>query len=114
MRELESSTIQLCRISEIISRLSITTSHAVINAGNTKIDLEHFQEVLETRFAKKDVRYEVMQGRALVALQGPKSMDILQKFLNEDLKKVAFMTIFNTTLKKLGFEAIISRCGYTG
>jgi aminomethyltransferase len=41
-------------------------------------------------------------------------MNVLQKFVNEDLTKAPFMSIFETTLKGLDFHAIISRCGYTG
>jgi aminomethyltransferase len=38
--------------------------HAVINAGNTDIDLAHFNKV----FQGKDVRFEVLKNRALLAL----------------------------------------------
>jgi aminomethyltransferase len=88
--------------------------HAVINAGNTDIDLAHFDQVLEERFQGKDVRYEVLKDRALLALQGPASMDILQNFVEEDLTQMPFMTIIETELKDLGITAIICRCGYTG
>lgn len=88
--------------------------HAVINAGNTITDLAHFDDVLEERFEGKDVRYEVMKDRALLALQGPSSMKILQKFVEEDLTKMPFMSIIDTTLKGLNINAIICRCGYTG
>lgn len=56
---------------------------------------------------------EIMEGRALVALQGPKAAEILQKFIATDLTKMAFMSIADLPLT-LGFNAIISRCGYTG
>lgn len=41
-------------------------------------------------------------------------MEILQKFVKEDLKKMGFMTIIDTKLLGLNFNAIICRCGYTG
>lgn len=85
----------------------------MINAGNTDVDLAHFDQVLAERFADKDVRYEVMQGRALVALQGPQAMNVLQRILSEDLTQKGFMSIFEADLD-LGFSAIIARCGYTG
>lgn len=88
--------------------------HAVINAGNTDIDLAHFDKILAEKFQGKDVRYEVLKGRALVALQGPASMGILQKFLKEDLTKMPFMSIIDTKLQGLNINAIICRCGYTG
>jgi aminomethyltransferase len=89
--------------------------HAVINAGNTDIDLAHFNKVLDEKFQGKDVRFEVLKNRALVALQGPQSMAILQKFLKEDLTKMPFMSIIDTKLVALNnMHAIICRCGYTG
>jgi aminomethyltransferase len=88
--------------------------HAVINAGNTDIDLAHFDRILAEKFQGKDVRYEVLKDRALVALQGPASMSVLQKFLKEDLTKMPFMSIIDTKLQGLNVNAIICRCGYTG
>lgn len=87
--------------------------HAVINAGNIDIDLAHFQQVMEERFKNKDVRYEVLQDHALIALQGPKAVELLQKLVKEDLSKMLFMNISNIELS-LGFTAIVCRCGYTG
>ena len=89
-------------------------SHAVINAGNTDTDLAHFNHVLEEKFSGRDVRMEVLEGRVLIALQGPRAMDILQKLVREDLKKMGFMTIANMKMPELGIEAIVCRCGYTG
>lgn len=88
--------------------------HAVINAGNTEIDLAHFNKVLDERFQGKDVRFEILKDRALLALQGPKSMEILQELVEEDLTRMPFMSIMDTTLQGLNINAIICRCGYTG
>ena len=42
--------------------------HAVINAGNTDVDLAHFNKVLKEEFAGKDVQMEVLKDQALIAL----------------------------------------------
>jgi aminomethyltransferase len=88
--------------------------HAVMNAGNTDNDLAHMKKVHEMEFKGKDVRYEFLSNRSLIALQGPKAAEMLQPLLDQDLKKVPFMTIFNAKLKGLNADAIVCRCGYTG
>ena len=85
-----------------------------MNAGNTDVDLKHLNQLLESEFKGKDVRYEHLTDRSLVALQGPKAAQMLQQLVKEDLTKVAFMSIFNARLKHLDIDAIICRCGYTG
>lgn len=88
--------------------------HAVMNAGNTDNDLAQFKKVLEAEFQGKDVRYEHLKDRSLIAIQGPKAAQMIQPLLDQDLNKVPFMHIFTAKLKGLNADAIVCRCGYTG
>ena len=88
--------------------------HAVVNAMNTDSDLAHFNNILKEEFADKDVQIENLKDQALIALQGPKAMEILQKLVDIDLCHFKFMSTMTLPFKGLGFEATICRCGYTG
>lgn len=59
------------------------------------------------------MRFFEPQERALLALQGPKAAESLQKLTNVDLSKLYFMT--STTGSVAEVECCrITRCGYTG
>ncbi|CAF4508803.1 unnamed protein product [Rotaria socialis] len=90
----------------------------VSNAGRATEDLAH----LHTQLAKAkrqglDVDIEVLSDQALLALQGPRSAEILQPYLGSsvDLSKVYFMqsrlTKFNNDPS---IPCRINRSGYTG
>ena len=85
-----------------------------MNAGNTDNDLAQINHILHREFEGKDVRYEHLEDRSLIAVQGPKAHEMLQPLMKEDLNKVPFMSILTTKLKHLDIEVIVSRCGYTG
>ena len=55
---------------------------------------------------------DISREMGLLALQGPKSKDILQLLTDEDLDSLKFYTFL--TGKIDGLEATISRTGYTG
>lgn len=59
------------------------------------------------------IRFFEPSERALIALQGPKAAECLQKLTNVDLSKLYFM---NSTLGSVaGVDTCrITRCGYTG
>ena len=78
----------------------------VVNADCTHKDLDHLCENLN-----KNYKIELIEDRALIALQGPKSSNILKTFFHE-IDDMPFMTAdwFNYSNEKF----FISRCGYTG
>lgn len=90
--------------------------YMVVNAGNQDVDLVHMHKLLES--FKGDANIEQIQDRALVALQGPGAVDVVETLSpNVNLKDLEFMHGVFTPLKlKDGkqVDVILTRCGYTG
>jgi aminomethyltransferase len=87
----------------------------VLNAGNKHIDMAHMNQELSESFKGKDIKIETLfDDKALLALQGPKAMDVLQKFVTVDLKTLPFMSHVFDMVPSIGAEVQICRCGYTG
>ncbi|KAJ8906493.1 hypothetical protein NDN08_002986 [Rhodosorus marinus] len=88
----------------------------VINAGCKDKDIEHIKEHLEV--AKKngmDVDLEIINDHELLALQGPKAMEVLSGMVDAkdlDLVKMNFMTAQPANV--MGIPCHVTRCGYTG
>lgn len=77
---------------------------AVFNASNVDKDMAYF--------AAKGVTCEMM-GLHIIALQGPRAEEILQKHTEEDLTQIKYYGFLATELDD-EIESIISRTGYTG
>jgi glycine cleavage system T protein (aminomethyltransferase) len=78
----------------------------IVNAARKAVDLEHLQANLGV-----DCYVELLEGHALLALQGPASEDILQRLLPE-VSKLRFMQVW--TGRFAGQLCTVSRSGYTG
>lgn len=78
----------------------------VVNAACKEQDISHLQAHLP-----QGVELEVIDDRALLALQGPKAVDVLARF-NSSVAEMLFMDV--KKLDILGVECIVSRSGYTG
>ncbi|HZY64263.1 MAG TPA: glycine cleavage system aminomethyltransferase GcvT [Rubrobacteraceae bacterium] len=81
----------------------------VVNAANREKDLEHFRENV------KDLDVELTDESddwALLALQGPEAVQILQNFAEEDLSAIKPFRFIESAIG--GAPAIVSRTGYTG
>ena len=78
----------------------------VLNAACKDSDIVHLKTLLEP-----DISIEVIENRALIALQGPASEAVLSEF-NSQIKSKNFMDI--ETLSIAGAECWVSRSGYTG
>lgn len=98
----------------IVSNTSNNYLYIVSNAGCADKDFEHMKRREEEMKAQKmDVRLEMIQDRALLALQGPKMHYLLQHGVNFDLKKFPFMSTCESAV--FGIQNCrITRCGYTG
>lgn len=94
----------------IITNLD-TSLGLVINGACKHKDIAHIRKHIE-QASSLDVQLEVLEGQSLVALQGPKSMEVLTAISDVDLTKMAFMT--TASGKVAGKDCLISRCGYTG
>ena len=103
----------------IVTNLGDGTFGMVINAGCKEKDMEHMQEVAKWGRSKKnwDVDLELVEGRELLALQGPKAMESLGALIKGKgqyggLENMHFMECRDMDL--LSYECLVSRCGYTG
>ena len=80
--------------------------YIVVNAACKAQDIAHLRAHLE-----KDCEIEEWTGRALLALQGPKSEAALAKFA-PSVAAMAFMDVAEVQI--LGVSCIVSRSGYSG
>lgn len=82
----------------------------VVNAANTEKDCEWITE--KCRGRQVNVR-NVSEEYAQIAVQGPKSEELVQKLVNTDIKGLKFYHFLPET-EVCGIAAILSRTGYTG
>ncbi|SET00212.1 aminomethyltransferase [Natronincola peptidivorans] len=82
----------------------------VINAGNIAKDYEWMKDNIGTYDVEvKNVSEEISE----LALQGPKSEEILQKLTETDLSEIGFF--YNKrNVRIAGVDCLVSRTGYTG
>ena len=78
----------------------------VVNAACKAQDIAHIQAHLPA-----DVTLEVIEDRALLALQGPKAANVLAR-LQPAVSAMSFMDIQQLSID--GVDCIVSRSGYTG
>ena len=78
----------------------------VVNAACKAQDIAHLQANLAD-----DVELEVIDDRALVALQGPKAAEVLSRFAPE-VAQMVFMDARAVSIA--GVDCLVSRSGYTG
>lgn len=78
----------------------------VVNAACKEQDINHLEAHLPS-----GVELEIIDDRALLALQGPKAVEVLKRF-NADVADMLFMDV--KKLDILGVECVVSRSGYTG
>lgn len=90
--------------------------HVVLNAGNKHIDMAHMTKILEEEFKGRDIKIETLfDNKSLIALQGPKAAEILQKYISSPLSTLPFMGhIYDKVNEIHGADIQICRCGYTG
>jgi aminomethyltransferase len=78
----------------------------IVNASGRDVDLAYIQQNLP------DVKATLIDNRALLALQGPESAVVLQRYCDAP-NKLRFMQAGKFQIDKIG-ECWISRSGYTG
>eukprot|EP00922_Rhytidocystis_sp_ex-Travisia-forbesii_P068760 GHVS01102573.1.p1 GENE.GHVS01102573.1~~GHVS01102573.1.p1 ORF type:complete len:450 (+),score=68.56 GHVS01102573.1:403-1752(+) len=88
----------------------------VLNAACRDKDVEHMRQQLNQHAQPlMDVELTVLSNMSLLALQGPKAMDVLAPLIPDvDLHRMPFMT--TVVDKRLGSieGCTVTRCGYTG
>lgn len=80
--------------------------YLVVNAACKAQDVAHLRQHLPA-----SVQLDVLDDRALVALQGPKAPEVLSR-LNPEVTDMVFMD--NRAMKMDGVQCYVSRSGYTG
>jgi aminomethyltransferase len=80
----------------------------VVNAANIEKDIAWIRDHLEGDVSLRDESDQT----ALIAIQGPRAGEILQKLTETDLSGIGYYHF--TTGRVAGLEAVISRTGYTG
>jgi len=93
----------------LIYKLAPDAFMVVVNAANRERDFEW----MRARTAGHDVEVrDVSDDYALLALQGPKAVEILRPLTDVDLDTVRYYGFAHGTVE--GHRAIVSRTGYTG
>ncbi|KAF0973378.1 hypothetical protein FDP41_008585 [Naegleria fowleri] len=105
--------------------------YVVINAACVDSDMAHLQNQLKNlkcdrtgkSFSGSDLQINLISGKSLIALQGPKAVEALLPLLANDeardrVKNLKFMTSSDEVVvlpgRKSSFSVQVSRCGYTG
>jgi aminomethyltransferase len=94
----------------------------VTNAGCREKDTAYFKEQLEawkSEHPDQPIEWTILDGQGLIALQGPKSAEILSRILDDktkgDLKSLYFgQCVFANIKDHTDVEVLVSRAGYTG
>lgn len=99
----------------LVYRENDETIHVVINASGREVDVAWFQE----HIASFDVEMEnVSDDQTMIALQGPRSREILSTLCELESGDVDLATVkyYRFTFGKLlgEHDALVSRTGYTG
>jgi len=88
--------------------------YMVINAGHEELDLPHIRKYMaEYVKAGGDVSLDVLADNGILALQGPKSVDVLQKLVTDDLKTITFGQARTMIVAGVS-DCYVARSGYTG
>lgn len=93
----------------LVYRINEETYMLVINAANRAKDVEWMKKHVYGQVTFKDISDET----ALVALQGPKSKEILTKLAKEEELPVKYYT-FRENVSVGGVSCLVSKTGYTG
>jgi aminomethyltransferase len=87
------------------------TVRIIVNGANKYIVLKHLQSVIANEHF--NVSIKLLEENGLIALQGPKSPEVLQGLVSGiNLAEVPFMSQFNANFD--GINYTITRSGYTG
>lgn len=89
----------------------------VVNGATKAKDMAHFDALLAGEFKGRDVRYEYMHDRNLVALQGPAAASILGALLEpKDAARIGALNFMTgeQEVRVAGKLCSVIRCGYTG
>jgi len=84
----------------------------VVNASNREKDLAVFRQFLPS--ANDVTMKDLTMDWAMIAVQGPKAIELLQPFLYTDLSAIKYYNGLETTFRSGSRWGLITRTGYTG
>ncbi len=94
-----------------IYKISKDKLFIIVNASNREKDFLWLQGHLEEPAILKDVTFDTV----LIALQGPRSWDILERIIPFDKEEIALRTFIDTEIVPVrGKGVLVARTGYTG
>ena len=93
----------------LVYRFNSNSYLFVVNASNREKD---FKWMKSKEFGKITIK-DMSEDIALIALQGPNSLKVLNKLMDEDQIPVKYYT-FRPEVKVAGYDTFVSRTGYTG
>ncbi len=88
--------------------------HVVVNASNRDKDVAFFQHCLALSPGLEVQFFDDSAEKGMLAIQGPRSLELLQPLVNVDLTSLKYYEAAETTLTTGGRWATVSRTGYTG
>ncbi len=91
----------------MVANLGNDTLYLVVNAACKDQDLAHLRQHIGARCEIE----ALFEARALLALQGPKAVDVLKR-LAPEVGAMTFMQV--GVIRLLGVDCFVSRSGYTG
>lgn len=94
----------------IVYRVSEETYFVVVNAANREKDVAHMEANLLPGTKFTDISDQVAQ----LALQGPKSKEILASLVCEEVIPKKYYSFYPEKVSVCGVDCLISRTGYTG
>lgn len=101
----------------IVTKISdehlFVVSNGATRDQNQKIMLQALDRFNKRHNSKININFYKCNERGLVALQGPKSQEVLKQLSDIDLSQLYFMNSTKATLANVA-DCRISRCGYTG
>ncbi|KAI2904956.1 hypothetical protein CBS63078_5526 [Aspergillus niger] len=111
----------------VITRRTDDTFYFVTNAGRRTEDLAFLQAEIDTykqAHGPDSLKWEILEDRALVALQGPKAASVLQSLVTPDGANSDLSTLYFGNCRELHLTfpdgtttpqpLLVSRTGYTG
>ncbi|KAL4399220.1 Aminomethyltransferase, mitochondrial [Malassezia pachydermatis] len=102
----------------IITKHNDESFYVVTNAGRRTEDLawitEQLKEWNEKHKAEGETKHRVLEGRGLVALQGPSSAEVLRKLVPSDFDLNTLTFGKSAFVQVAGVDCHVARGGYTG
>lgn len=93
----------------IITKLADDKFFVVFNAGCKDKDIGWMKQHLDS-----GLNFELLDDKALIALQGPKAEQVLKEVLKIDASDLGYMRIMHEAVLPCGNPVLVSRLGYTG